>query len=80
LKRWTQLVKIKLPVAMAPLHLGCAPEPALPMVNDRRVCVCVFETEVERAEGKKRGEGWDRGGWGKKMEGGHSPTPTFTLL
>lgn len=34
---WTQLVKMKLPVAMALVYLSSTPEPAIPMVYSRSV-------------------------------------------
>lgn len=71
---WTQLVKIKLPVAMALVYLSSAPEPTIPMVYSRSVCVCVCDGEREqrvKSEGKKWGEDVDTGrqrghrcGWG----------------
>lgn len=36
---WTQLVRIKLPVAMALVYLSSAPEPAIPLVYSKNVCV-----------------------------------------
>ena len=38
---WTQLVRIKLPVAMALVYLSSAPAPAIPLVYSKSVCVCV---------------------------------------
>lgn len=42
---WTQLVKIKLPVANTLAYLSCTPEPAIPMVYSS---VCVRQQIVKK--------------------------------
>lgn len=45
---WTQLAKIKLPVAIALPYFSSAPEPAFPTLYNRSVCL----HEGDRAKGK----------------------------
>lgn len=50
---WTQLVKIKLPMAMALVYLSSTPEPAIPMAYSTSVCVRVCVRHRERTDRKK---------------------------